>query len=433
MLPHPQPVTPTSDDADAESTLQEAARLAAVYRYDILDTPADGAFDQLAPHAAELVDVPIAIVSIVDEGRIWFKAHHGLDVSEIPRDPGLCASAIFHDDTWVVENAITDPRTLANPLVAGEFGLRFYVGHPLITHDGHNLGTLCVIDHEPREVTEHQTRILRGLAQLVVEQLELRLNARRAVTSAENRLSEVQHLADALQRSLLPPNMPVIPYVNMAASYNPASKYEVGGDFYDIFPIDSSSWGLVIGDVCGKGPKAASRTSGARYSLRAAAIQQPAPAEALQVVNQTLLRDVSAAPDAPFVTALFARVRPGPECTQVAFAAAGHPNPVVLRASGAVETVGEPGTLLGVFDEVDVTETTVRLAAGDMLLLFTDGLLDSGYPERLEDRGLVRLLGQCQGLSPIEVVERVRGAVECSQRDDIAIVAIRSDGIAAQA
>ncbi|MGH3478110.1 MAG: GAF domain-containing protein, partial [Nocardioidaceae bacterium] len=188
MLPHPQPVTPTSDDADAESTLQEAARLAAVYRYDILDTPADGAFDQLAALAAELIDVPIAIVSIVDEDRIWFKAHHGLDVSEIPRDPGLCASAILNDDTWVVENATTDPRTLANPLVAGEFGLRFYVGHPLITHDGHNLGTLCVIDHEPREVTEHQTRILRGLAQLVVEQLELRLNARRAVTSAENRL-----------------------------------------------------------------------------------------------------------------------------------------------------------------------------------------------------------------------------------------------------
>jgi eukaryotic-like serine/threonine-protein kinase len=152
----------------------EAARMAAVHRYAILDTPPDGAFDRIAAVAAELFDVPIAIVSIVDTDRIWFKSHHGLEgVTEIGRDPGLCASAVLGHEPWVVVDAGIDPRTLANPLVAGEFGLRFYVGAPLTTSDGHNLGTLCVLDRKPREVTTSETRILTDLASLVIDQLEL--------------------------------------------------------------------------------------------------------------------------------------------------------------------------------------------------------------------------------------------------------------------
>lgn len=423
-----EPVGSTPTAAASEVSSGEARRLAAVRRYQILDTPPDGTFDHLARLAATVFDVPIGIVSIVDTDRIWFKSHHGLDVEQIPRDPGLCASAILTDDTWVVTDALHDPRTLANPLVAGEFGLRFYVGHPLTTSDGHNLGTICVIDKEPREVTDEQVAMLRELAALVVEQLELRLEARHLVHAYETRLHDVQSLADALQRSLLPPSMPLVPYLNIAASYNPASKYEVGGDFYDVFPVDASSWGLVIGDVCGKGPKAASQTSGARYSLRAAAIQQPAPAEALAVVNQALLRDADSSPDAPFVTALFARISPRHDGTDVVFSAAGHPGPVVLRASGEVEVVGEPGTLLGVFDDFDVTETRLSLGSGDLLLFFTDGLTDSGT-ERLEQAGVVEILRECVGLGPAAVIDRLRTAVDSAQRDDIAILAVRCDAV----
>ncbi len=88
-----------------------------------------------------MFSVPVAIVSVVDHDRIWFKAHHGTEVTQIGRDPGLCASAILQDDVWVIEDAVRDPRTLANPLVAGEFGLQFYAGVPLRTPDGYNLGT----------------------------------------------------------------------------------------------------------------------------------------------------------------------------------------------------------------------------------------------------------------------------------------------------
>jgi two-component sensor histidine kinase len=171
----------------------EAERIAAVRRYDILDTPPDGAFDRITAIAARRFNVPIAIVSIVDTDRIWFKSHHGLDVGEIGRDAGLCASAILKSDPHILLNAETDPNALANPLVAGAFGLRFYAGVPLRTGDGFNLGTLCVIDRTPRPITEDQIADLQDLASVVMDQIELRLAARVAVERAQIMAREIDH------------------------------------------------------------------------------------------------------------------------------------------------------------------------------------------------------------------------------------------------
>ena len=144
------------------SQSKEGQRLAAVRRYDILDSPPDGAFDRITALAARRLGVPISIISIVDEDRIWFKSHHGIHVEQIDREPGLCASAIMEDAPYLVEDARIDPRSLANPLVAGEFGLRFYAAVPLTTSDGHSLGTLCVIDKEPRSIEDHQVEDLKA-------------------------------------------------------------------------------------------------------------------------------------------------------------------------------------------------------------------------------------------------------------------------------
>lgn len=168
----------------------EARRLAAVRSYDILDTPPDGSFDRITAIAADLFDVPIAIVSLVDHDRIWFKSHHGLDVQQIDRGPGLCASAILQDEPWVLTDAKTDVRSLTNPLVAGDFGLRFYVGVPLRTRDGFNLGTLCVIGKEPRTVSERQLARLKNLAAMVMDQMELRLSARNAIDELSKAIEE---------------------------------------------------------------------------------------------------------------------------------------------------------------------------------------------------------------------------------------------------
>ncbi|HWH17668.1 MAG TPA: GAF domain-containing protein [Allosphingosinicella sp.] len=163
----------------------EERRLAALRRYDILDTPPDGAFDRITSLAASIFSVPISIISLVDTDRIWFKSHHGIEVDEIGREPGLCASAILHEDPWVLTDAAKDVRALANPLVAGEFGLRFYAGAPLRTSDGYNLGTLCVIDREPRPVSQEDIARLEDLAAVVMDQMELRLAARRRLAQLE--------------------------------------------------------------------------------------------------------------------------------------------------------------------------------------------------------------------------------------------------------
>ena len=167
--------------AAAALLTDEDGRMQAVERYRILDTPADGAFDRIAALAARMFSVPVAIVSVVDHDRIWFKSHHGTDVTEIGRDPGLCASAVLQGDAWIVRDAINDPRTLSNPLVAGEFGLQFYAGVPLRTPDGYNLGTLCILDREPRDFSDEDTAALEDLAALVMHDLELRLHSRRAL------------------------------------------------------------------------------------------------------------------------------------------------------------------------------------------------------------------------------------------------------------
>lgn len=177
--------------------------MAAVKRYEILDTPADGSFDRVTAIAARQFSVPIAIVSIVDHDRIWFKSHHGLGVQQIDREPGLCASAILTPDPHILPDATKDVRSLANPLVAGDFGLRFYAGVPLKTSDGYNLGTLCVIDKEPRPITADQIEDLKDLASLVMDQLEFRLSALRALAKADKSLTQASMLAREIDHRVM--------------------------------------------------------------------------------------------------------------------------------------------------------------------------------------------------------------------------------------
>lgn len=169
----------------------EFERLNALRRYAILDTPPEGAFDRITALAAEMLEVPVAVVSLVDTNRVWMKSVHGPFAGrEIARLPGLCAAAIGHEGVYVVENARADPRTQEHPLVAGAFGLAFYVGVPLRTHDGHVLGMLSCMDLRPRGATPQQLRLLETLAAIVMDEIELRRSAAQI-----SRLSEA--LADA--------------------------------------------------------------------------------------------------------------------------------------------------------------------------------------------------------------------------------------------
>ena len=171
----------------------EAERIQTLKRYDILDTPPDGSFDRITKLAAKLLNVPIAIVTMVDTDRIWFKSRYGIDVSQIGRDPGLCASAVLSDEIYLVEDATKDPRTLANPLVAGSFGLQFYAAAPLKVKNGHNLGTLCIIDKQPRHLSNYEKQLLQDLADILIDEMELRLAARTAIYQQTQVLNMAAH------------------------------------------------------------------------------------------------------------------------------------------------------------------------------------------------------------------------------------------------
>ncbi|MBW4460366.1 MAG: PAS domain S-box protein [Nodosilinea sp. WJT8-NPBG4] len=168
----------------------DAERLAAVHRYHILDMQSDKALDRVTAIAACLFQVPIALVTIVDRDRIWFKSRYGVTLDQIDRELGLCASAILQGEVYAIADARQDPRTQSNSLVQGELGLRFYAAAPLTTPDGHTIGTLCIIDHQPRQLTADETQTLVDLAVVVMEQLELQLSSRQLIaTTAAQRVA----------------------------------------------------------------------------------------------------------------------------------------------------------------------------------------------------------------------------------------------------
>ena len=169
----------------------EQARLEAVRRYRLVDQPIEDAYARIAFVAGAIFDTPIATVSLVEQDRVWLAACQGLPpgVREVGKEPGLCASVIQQDDTYVINDAAVDPRTLQHPLVRGELGLRFYAAAPIRTHDGHRLGTVNVIDNRPREATPRQLQALEHLASMVSDELELRLMVIRSA-AAEQRMRE---------------------------------------------------------------------------------------------------------------------------------------------------------------------------------------------------------------------------------------------------
>jgi signal transduction histidine kinase/DNA-binding response OmpR family regulator len=178
----------------------EAERLATLRSYDILDTPPEEAFDRITRVAAVVLDVPTVLITLLDEERQWFKSRVGLEATETPREQAFCGYTILADEVMQVRDATRDPRFAENPLVTGEFGLRFYAGAPLTVPDGQRLGALCAIDTRPRELDERQRQALRDLAALAADELRLR-RAGREAEAARREAEEARRQAEAADRT----------------------------------------------------------------------------------------------------------------------------------------------------------------------------------------------------------------------------------------
>ena len=175
----------------------EKKRLKILWQYDVLDTVPEEIFDDLTELAARICEAPIALISLVDEDRQWFKSTVGIAVRETSRDISFCAHALLHQGLFIITDATKDPRFANNPLVSSAPGIRFYAGAPLITPDGHALGTLCVIDHLPRQLRPEQQQALLVLSRLVMTQLELRRHSRELAATQKAHGETTQELEAA--------------------------------------------------------------------------------------------------------------------------------------------------------------------------------------------------------------------------------------------
>ncbi len=281
------------------------------------------------------------------------------------------------------------------------------------------IGAITLVSSEPgRRLTDADLGVLERLG-------------RRAGTAVENaRLyTERTRIAHTLQRALLPESLPEIPRVELRALYSAAGELnEVGGDFYDVFKYDADRWILSIGDVCGKGSRAAGVTALARHTLRAGAISGQSLSGMLATLHQALR---SQPPGADLCTVCLVLMTPRAEQgMRLTVALAGHHPPLIVDRGGQARPVGRPGTLLGVLDPIEIAESEAVLQAGQTLLLYTDGVSEAGRSiGPLGEEGVVELCRSSPELALAELLERIeRAALERAAgklRDDIALLAAR--------
>lgn len=235
-------------------------------------------------------------------------------------------------------------------------------------------------------------------------------------------------VARVLQQSLLPPQMPEVPGIDIAARYRSAQVgSDIGGDFYDVFLTPSDHWAIVIGDVSGKGTSAAVLTGHARHTVRAAAVREPAPALVLAELNQAILAQDHIE---RFLTVAYARMQVTDGGAELVVASAGHPAPLLLRADGCLDVLDCHGGVIGLFADTDLSEVPVRLEAGDSLILHTDGVLEArGRDGFFDEDRLHALVRSCGGLSADAIAERIDETVLAFQdgrpRDDVAVLVVR--------
>lgn len=331
---------------------------------------------------------------------------------------------------FVIDSArelIIDDTTIGLPGGSGRptepAGLMAWAGFPVREPGGLAVGALCVADFQPRAWSAHEIQVLADLAQVASREVALRLALQQGADRAV--------LARTLQQILLPPQLPKIPGVQVAARYLAgATGTEILGDFYDVFPSLRGSWGLVVGDVCGKGIPAAKSTALARHTLRGAALRQTRPSLILAGLNRALL--AWPADDPRFLTAIYASVRVRVGVATVRISSAGHPLALVHRADGRVTAVGQPGTLLGLFPDPELSDTRQVLRPGDSMILFTDGVTEARShvdrdlygDERLYDliRGLGDLTAAGMAAAIMKAVVAFSGGVVS---DDTVVLVLR--------
>ena len=367
---------------------QEALRILALERYKILDTPEDEVFDRITRLASTLLKTPVAIVSLVDKERIWFKSEHGLTLKQVKREPGLCASAILGYAPYIVENARLDPRTSANSLVTGDIGLQFYAGVPLKTYDKFNLGTLCCLDFEPRTLAAHEIELLETLGDLVMEQMELRMSARFIEHLRQELLLSNEELAR--QKNLLEYELDMAKNVyakvidfNLSALHGLDYKVQpmetVGGDFFlPYHSADSQCIYLMFGDLTGHGLQAALSVLLIADTFEEVCASNPSVEQIATEINAKMCKVL---PRGLFCAAIIIKVDKAAATFTIWHG--GLPEAYLLNAQGKIsQTLISNNFALGVLPDQDFANSATHhpLSNYASLIVFSDGINEQFSP-----------------------------------------------------
>ena len=333
---------------DAEQVRQRAVESLA-----ILDTEPEDRFDRVTRLAQHVFDVPMVSVTLLDGDRLWRKSQRGLPAAA-PREEAFCELTVRRGAALIVPDASLDPRFEDDPFVAGDPHLRFYAGEPLHSPGGEAVGTFCVLDTKPRELTAHEQRLLRDLADWVQAELDRDDELDRAYIA---------------QKGLLPRRKPSAQGFEVAAACEPSRG--VAGDFYDWYDV-GDGFALTVGDVMGKGMAAAIVAASVRTALRSTTLRGDlagAVDEASALVENDL-DELSA-----FVTVFHAHVSAASGA--VDYVDAGHGLAFVVRAGGGLERLPSHGLPLGLPLFEPWAASRVVLERGDALVCVSDGVLDA--------------------------------------------------------
>jgi phosphoserine phosphatase RsbU/P len=351
------------------ANLNGPAGLASAGRADLLTAGLKESLGRVATLAATALSAPNASVMFAGTRALpGMSATPGIAGQQSPSEQLLCADVIASDDKLIIGDTRLD-RRMSDRSPPGLPSMSAWAGVPVHDQDGRVAGVLWVADQVPRQWRASDVAVLETLAEVASCEVALRAalahNAGRAA------------LAQTLEESLLPPpRLPDIPGLQVAARYaTGGTGMEVLADFCDVFPSAGGTWGMVVGDVCGKGSAAAKGTALARYTLRAVARRQTRPSLILAHLNQMLLDWPT--DDPRFQTAIYAAVRPVRGGARVRISSAGHPLALVRAANGHVHEFGRPGTLLGVLARPELHDSQRLLRPGDSLIMFSDGVTEA--------------------------------------------------------
>lgn len=376
----------------------ETGRLKSLAETALLDTPPEEGFDRITRLAQKLFGVSSASVSLIAEDRQFLKSVAGnLDVNS-PRLASFCTHTIMTPDTLVVEDAGVDDRFSSNPYVLGIPNIRFYAGQPLQGPGGHNIGTLCISDQEPRTFSGEQEKVLRDLAAVVQREINVRTDLRNGAR---------------MQQAHLPERAPSLPGYQVRATFRPAG--ELSGDFYD-WDLVQGRFRFTLADVMGKGTGPAILAATVRAGLRAEADVDPA--RAFTAVSAELICNLERTDS--FVTAFHGEL--DPDTGAVSYADAGHGLAHYVPAGGQPVRLSTSSGPLGILPGMQWHTDHLTLDPGDALVIPSDGVLDL-VNDDLEE--LARVLARfCAVDDPAPVVDSLISGPDTGA-DDITVLILR--------